>query len=112
VGAECIALMMISHTAVKADFDAIYSWAKASSLTYTTVSIFTPIPGTPLYEDFASQITSKKIEHWDFLHLVLKPTNLSKPMFTYYYIKLTLKLILLGLRTELIDKKSLRPLQQ
>lgn len=112
VGAECIALMMISHTAVKADFDAIYTWAKASGLTYTTVSIFTPIPGTPLYEDFASQITSKKIEHWDFLHLVLKPTNLSKLMFTYYYIKLTLKLILLGLRTELIDKKSLRPLQQ
>jgi len=97
VGAACIALMMISHTAKKPDFDAIYTWAKANGLTYTTVSIFTPIPGTPLYEDFASQITSKKIEHWDFLHLVLKPTNLSKPMFTYYYIKLTLKLILLSI---------------
>lgn len=104
VGAACIALMMISHTAKKPDFDAIYTWAKANGLTYTTVSIFTPIPGTPLYEDYASAITSKKIEHWDFLHLVLKPTHLPKPQFYYYYIKLTVQLYLLGKR-ELKAKK-------
>lgn len=110
-GAECIALMMISHTARKADFDAIYNWAKENELVYTTVSIFTPIPGTPLYEQYAEQITCKKIEHWDFLHLVLKPTQLSKFMFYYQYIKLTAKLILLGLKNEPNVKKSLRPLQ-
>ena len=95
-GAECIALMMVSHTAERRDFDAIYKWAVDNKLIYTTVSIFTPIPGTPLYEQYKDQITSKKIEHWDFLHLVLKPTRLSKFMFYYYYIKLTIQLYLLG----------------
>lgn len=95
-GAECIALMMVSHTAEKCDFDAIYDWAKSHGLIYTTVSIFTPIPGTPLYEQYKHQITTKKIEHWDFLHLVLKPTKLSKAMFYYHFIRLTVRLFLLG----------------
>ena len=95
-GAECIALMMVSHTAEKRDFDAIYDWAESHGLIYTTVSIFTPIPGTPIYEQYKHQITKKKIEHWDFLHLVLKPTKLSKAMFYYQFIRLTVRLFLLG----------------
>lgn len=96
VGAECIALMMVPHTADKEDFDLIYKWAVDHNLVYTTVSIFTPIPGTPLFELHKGEITSKKIEHWDFLHLVLKPTRLSKFMFYFYFIRLTVRLYLLG----------------
>ncbi|HAS72906.1 MAG TPA: B12-binding domain-containing radical SAM protein [Clostridiales bacterium UBA8960] len=95
-GAQCIALMTVPHTAEKSDFDAIYTWAVDNNLVYTTVSIFTPIPGTPLYELHKTSITSKKIEHWDFLHLVLKPTRLSKIMFYFNFIRLTVRLYLLG----------------
>lgn len=97
--AEVIALMMISHKATKDDFKDLYRWAKENKLNYTTVSIFTPIPGTPLYEIHKDEITSKKIEHWDFLHLVLKPENMNKFQFYFHFIMLSYKLYRYGKKT-------------
>lgn len=95
-GAEVIALMMISHMATVDDFHDLYEWAEKNKLVYTTVSIFTPIPGTSLYEIHRDEITSKKIEHWDFLHLVLKPVHMSRTQFYFHFVKLSYKLYRLG----------------
>lgn len=95
-GAEVIALMMISHAATIDDFHDLYEWAEKNKLVYTTVSIFTPIPGTALYEFHRDEITCKKIEHWDFLHLVLKPVHMNRVQFYFHFILLTYKLYRLG----------------
>lgn len=101
--AEVIALMMISNRATRDDFKDLYKWAKKNKLIYTTVSIFTPIPGTPLYEIHKEEITSKKIEHWDFLHLVLKPKNMNKFQFYFHFVLLSYKLYRLGKKTGAFD---------
>jgi radical SAM superfamily enzyme YgiQ (UPF0313 family) len=94
--AQIIALMMVSQKATKKDFVELYKWAQKNKLVYTTVSIFTPIPGTALYEEHRDKLISKKNEHWDFLHLVLKPENMTRFQFYFHFIWLSYKLYRLG----------------
>jgi radical SAM superfamily enzyme YgiQ (UPF0313 family) len=89
---EIIALMMVSHEATHKDFDDLYAWTVKNDIHYITISMFTPIPGTPLYEAYQDQLVSHDIEDWDFLHLVLEPTNMTKAQFYRAYYKLFIKL--------------------
>ena len=70
----------------------LYDWLVKHELIHVTISIFTPIPGTPLYEEYKDKLITKKIEHWDFLHLVVEPENISRHKFYLYYRRLILKL--------------------
>lgn len=91
-GAECIGLMIADIDYTKKDFDRLYRWIRKNRLSYVTVSIFTPIPGTVLFEKHKDEITSRNIEDWDFLHLVMKPTNISSAEFYLYFYILFLRL--------------------
>jgi radical SAM superfamily enzyme YgiQ (UPF0313 family) len=101
--AQCIALMILSHEATEADFNLLYDWVVARGLKFVTVSIFTPIPGTPLYEQYKDELTSDDIEDWDFLHLVLEPTHMSKSQFYRFYYQLFMKLYRLAKKTGIYD---------
>lgn len=90
--AHCIALMIAPLSADKEYFRKLYDFVKETKLLYVTVSIFTPIPGTPLYEEYKDRIVSTDIEDYDFLHLVLEPEKLSKQQFYKEYYKLVLRL--------------------
>jgi radical SAM superfamily enzyme YgiQ (UPF0313 family) len=90
--ARCIALMIAPIEADKAYFDNMYKWIAENNLKHVTVSIFTPIPGTPLYEEYKDKLISHDIEDWDFLHLVVEPVNLSRQEFYRQYMKLFLRL--------------------
>ena len=90
--AQCIGLMIVGLSATKKDFDDLYDWIVKHKLIHVTISIFTPIPGTPLYEEYKDKLITKKIEHWDFLHLVVEPENISRHKFYLYYRRLILKL--------------------
>lgn len=93
---DCLALFIISHQALKADFDYLYQWIEEADLSYATVSVFTPIPGTPLYEQYKDQLITDDITHWDFVHLVIQPTNMSVATFYRHYYQLITRLALLG----------------
>ena len=90
--AQCIGLMIVGLSATKKDFDDLYNWIVKHELIHVTISIFTPIPGTPLYEEYKDTLITDKIENWDFLHLVVEPENISRPKFYLYYRRLILKL--------------------
>ncbi len=94
-----IGLMIVSHQATQSDFDRLYNWVVAQKLHHVTISIFTPIPGTPLYDTYAHQITSTDIRDWDFLHLVVEPTHMSRGAFYRAYYKLIMKLYRIARRT-------------
>lgn len=102
-GIECIALFIINLDATKEDFDKLYRWIKDRELHYATVSIFTPIPGTDVFNQYKDKIITNNLEHWDFLHLVLEPINMPKRAFYLEYYKLTLKIALLGKKKGLYD---------
>lgn len=91
-GGNCIALMIAPLDADKEYFETLYLWIQKNQLKYVTVSIFTPIPGTPLYEEYKDRLITEDIEAWDFLHLVIKPEKLTTRGFYRQYLKLFLRL--------------------
>jgi len=101
--AECIGLMIAPLDATKQYFEALYQWVVETKLNYVTVSIFTPIPGTALYEEYKDKITSTDITDWDFLHLVLEPTHLSRKEFYKGYYKLFMRLYRIAKKTGIYD---------
>lgn len=101
--AHCIALMIAPLSADKAYFRKLYDFVKETKLLYVTVSIFTPIPGTPLYEEYKDKIVSDDIEDYDFLHLVLEPEKLTKQQFYREYNKLVLRLYNLAKKSGIYD---------
>lgn len=106
--ASCIGLMIAPIEATKAYFKNLYKWIVDNNLKYVTVSIFTPIPGTKLYEDYKDKITSKNIEDWDFLHLVLEPTHLTRAQFYKEFYKLFIKLYHIARRTGIYSFMDLK----
>ena len=100
---ECLALFIVNIDATKKDFDNLYRWVEGMKLKYASVSIFTPIPGTVLYEQYKDKLTTEKMQYWDFLHLVLEPTKMSRKAFYLEYYKLFLKLTLLGKKSGVYD---------
>lgn len=98
-GAHCIALMIAPIDADQEYFDNLYAWVLKTDVKYVTVSIFTPIPGTPLYEEYKDRITSTDIGDWDFLHLVLEPEKLTRKQFYYEYNRLFMRLYQVAKKT-------------
>lgn len=91
-GGECIALMIMGIEAEKKDFEKLYDWVVENNIMHVTISMFTPIHGTPLYEMYKDRLITDNIEHWDFLHLVIEPEKITKQQFYRYYRRLILKL--------------------
>jgi len=101
--ARCFALMIAPIDATKQYFNDLYDWIVAHDLKYVTVSVFTPIPGTPMYEQYKDRLITNDIEQWDFLHLVVEPENMTRREFYLEYYKLTGKLYRLAKRTGIYD---------
>ena len=55
------------------------------NITYTGVSIFTPIPGTALYEEYKDRLITHNMEKWDFMHLVVQPVHMTRFHFYLEY---------------------------
>lgn len=102
-GGKCIGLMIAPLNADKAYFENLYRWIVDNDLKYVTISIFTPIPGTPLYEQYKDRLITHRISHWDFLHLVVKPEKLSVRGYYRQYLKLFLRLYRIAQASGLYD---------
>lgn len=90
--ADCVALMITPIDADKQYFKTLYDWIVKVDLGLVTLSVFTPIPGTPTYEEYKGQYITDRIEEWDFLHLVIEPTKLTRKQFYFEYYKILMKL--------------------
>ncbi|OEF98367.1 B12-binding domain-containing radical SAM protein [Desulfuribacillus alkaliarsenatis] len=63
------------------DFRRLRCWIRASNLDSYALSIFTPLKGTALYQEYKEQIIDHKHESNDFLHAIIKPTNMPTILF-------------------------------
>ena len=102
-GARCFALMIAPIDATNQYFSSLYQWILDNEVQYVTVSVFTPMPGTPMYEEYKDKLITDDIEEWDFLHLVVEPTNMSKRDFYMEYYKLIHRLYELAKKTGIYD---------
>lgn len=97
-GAKVVGLFIVDiHFKVK-DFKKMRRWIHEQGITYTGISIYTPIPGTPLYEEWKDRLTTHDMEKWDFMHLVVPPVHLSRAAFYFHYYLLVMDLFRIAKR--------------
>lgn len=82
------ALFMVHPDDQISDFKALIEFIKHEQIAMYTFSIFTPFRGTDIYEDYKGRIIDDNPAHYDFLHLVIKPNNMSSFRFQWAFIKL------------------------
>ena len=54
------------------------SYAKKLNTTYAQFSVWTPYPGTPIFEEYKNEISAKSFEEYDQYNLVYRHENFSK----------------------------------
>lgn len=65
-------------------------FVKNTRLYNATFSIFTPLKGTPLYESYKDKLMTTKSYRYNFLHLVVRPTQIGKYRYMCYFYLLTI----------------------
>ncbi len=93
---DCYGTLILGIDWDEADFNHLYRWLKKWDLRFINLQPFTPLPGTPLYEQFREQliIPREKYEQWDLANLVVKPSKMSVRRYYYNILKLYFKLTL------------------
>lgn len=88
IGLSFTALFMVDINDDYNDFKALRNYIKKHKLMNYTFSIFTPLRGTDLYKEYENNIIDFNCEHYDFLHLVLKPVKMQSITFKMAFIEL------------------------
>ncbi len=79
------ALFIAGIDFTRKDFKRLRDWIRKLRLNYYTISIFTPLKGTAIYQAYESQIEVKDYSKWDFLHLTIKPVHMNALLFYFYF---------------------------
>lgn len=103
----CIGLLMIDIDAEKSYFDRLYKFIKKHELYLSTISILTPMPGTQQYEKYKDRIVTQDYRKWDFVHLTIEPTKMSKMSFYFKFYQLYVKLAMLIVKNKVLSMRYL-----
>lgn len=87
-----VGLFIIDSRFRKEDFRNMRRFIHEQQITYTGVSIFTPIPGTALFHEYQEKLITDNREKWDFMHLVIKPECMNRFQFYLEYYLLVMDL--------------------
>ena len=103
----CIGLFMIDIDADKSYFKELYRFIKKHELYLSTISILTPMPGTLQYEKYKDRIVTQDYRKWDFVHLTINPSKMSRAAFYLEFYKLYVKLAVLIVRKKVLPFRYL-----
>lgn len=103
----CIGLFMIDIDAEKSYFKKLYEFIKKHELYLSTISILTPMPGTMQYEKYRDRIVTNDYRKWDFVHLTINPSKMSRGAFYFEFYKLYVKLAMLIMRKRILPFRYL-----
>ena len=92
IGIRCMGLMIVDLDFTSKDFKNIYRWIKDVGLKRFAMSIYTPLPGSKLYEKYKDKIIEKDLTKYDYIHVVAKPSNMGVLRFYWNYYILVIKL--------------------
>jgi radical SAM superfamily enzyme YgiQ (UPF0313 family) len=70
------------------DFRRMKQWIRSKAFDSYTISVFTPMKGTDLYDLYKDEITTNDPSSFDFLHLVMKPKYMNRWMFYFHFYSL------------------------
>ena len=103
LGINIMGMFIVDFNFTPKDFDNLYRWIKKNKIKHVAISILTPEFTTELFEEFKDRIITDNPSHWDYLHLVAKPTNISVKRYYYCYYKLIIKLFIRAKRQGVYD---------
>ena len=98
---------MIDIDAEKSYFKKLYEFIKKYELYLSTISILTPMPGTMQYEKYKDRIVTNDYRKWDFVHLTINPSKMSRLAFYFEFYKLYVRLAALILRKRILPFRYL-----
>ncbi|MGE5679051.1 MAG: B12-binding domain-containing radical SAM protein [Pseudomonadota bacterium] len=93
-GVECYATLILGLDWQDREFDNLYRWLRKLDLKFINLQPFTPLPGTPLYDEYKAELAVSRQEHekWDLAHLVVKPRRISARRYYWNIVKLYYKI--------------------
>ena len=103
LGINIMGMFIVDLDYTPKDFKILYKWIKNHHLKHIAISIFTPEMGTETYEKYKDKLITDNPSHWDYLHLVAKPTKMSIKRYYFNYYKLLIKLFLKAKREGVYD---------
>ena len=89
-GIECYATIILGTGWDKSDFSRLREFLKKLDIAFVNLQPFTPMPGTPYFEQFSGNliIPYSEPEKWDMAHLVVQPSRLSVRQYYLQILKL------------------------
>lgn len=96
-GIECYATIILGVDWDKKDFKNLYSYIKHLGLVFVNLQPFTPMPGTPYFDEYKDRLIIPYNEHekWDMAHLVIKPEKISAGRYYFEILKLYYKITIM-----------------
>ena len=89
LGIRMMGMFIVDLDYRRKDFVRLYRWIEEHGLRHVAISIFTPEPGLETFLEYQDRMITENPSHFDYLHLVAKPANLSvKRYYLYYYLLL------------------------
>lgn len=103
LGIQIMGMFIVDLDYTAKDFKNLYQWIKKHNLKHVAISIFTPEMGMETYEMYKDKLITENPSHWDYLHVVAKPANMSVKRYYFYYYILLIKLFLKAKREGVYD---------
>lgn len=94
-GIQCYSGLIVGEDWVKEDFNTLINYLNSFKFPMVNIQPITPMPGTPLYDNYALEITEKRenYAHWDMAHVVYEPLKMSKRKYYYHIVRAYLKTV-------------------
>ncbi|MCL2864321.1 MAG: radical SAM protein [Lachnospiraceae bacterium] len=109
---HCMGMMIVDLDFKRTDFKNLYKWIKEINLKHVALSIYTPLPGSELYDNYKNQLITSDLRKWDYVHLVVKPTHMSVKRYYFHYYILVFKLLRLAKKHGIYDFLDWRKLKK
>jgi radical SAM superfamily enzyme YgiQ (UPF0313 family) len=103
LGINIMGMFIVDFDYKPKDFKNLYKWIKNHKLKHVAISIYTPEFNMETYDKYKDKLITDNPSHWDYLHLVAKPTYISVKRYYLNYYILLIKLFLKGQRDKIYD---------
>ena len=103
LGINIMGMFIVDLDYTPRDFKLLYKWIKKHNLKHVAISIFTPEMGIETFDSYKDKLITNNPSHWDYLHLVAKPTNIGIKRYYFNYYILLIKLFLKAKREGVYD---------
>lgn len=89
-GVECYATLILGLDWDEQRFLDLKNWLKKLGLIFVNLQPFTPLPGTPLFDEYREQliVSRQQYSKWDLAHVTVKPDKMSTRRYYWNIIKL------------------------